>query len=103
YSILTLHDALPILFTSTYPVLFDSIYVIGGRMENQEKFNQNIMHFVNEAYKHYKPIGISTIGMSYLKTSDNNNLAGVIFAANNPNFGMDFVSAIAQQRFWNRR
>ncbi|HLR40631.1 MAG TPA: catalase, partial [Virgibacillus sp.] len=91
------------IFTSTYPVLFDSIYVIGGRMENQEKFNQNIMHFVNEAYKHYKPIGISTTGMSYLKTSDNNNLAGVIFAANNPNFGMDFVSAIAQQRFWNRR
>ncbi|WP_106496524.1 catalase [Lentibacillus sp. Marseille-P4043] len=89
-------------FVSTYPVLYDSIYVVGGRAENQAKFNQHIMHFVNEQYKHYKPIGVATTAQSYIKGSEDNNLAGVVFAENNPNFGKDFVTAVAQQRFWDR-
>src|SRR5699024_6438675 len=52
-------------FTSTYPVLFDSFYVVGGRTENQEKFNQDVMHYINEAYKHYKPIGVATTASTY--------------------------------------
>ncbi|TRM12595.1 catalase [Lentibacillus cibarius] len=91
------------IFTSTYPVLFDSLYVVGGRSEGEAKFEQNIMHFVNEAYRHYKPIGVATTGQRYIQASKDNNLAGVVFAANNPNFGDDFVSAIAQQRFWHRK
>lgn len=91
------------IFTSTYPVLFDSIYVVGGNTKNQEKFNQSVMHFINEQYKHYKPIGIATTAQSYIQPSDKNNLDGVVFASNNPNFGNDFVEAIAKQRFWNRK
>ncbi|MFA1822661.1 catalase [Virgibacillus oceani] len=89
-------------FTTKYPVLYDSLYVVGGKAKNQGKFNREIMNFMNEAYQHYKPIGIATTAQNYIKTSDKNNLAGVIFATNNPNFGSDFVSAIAKQRFWNR-
>ncbi|CAM3180098.1 catalase [Filibacter tadaridae] len=91
------------IFVSTYPVLYDSIYVVGGSTENQKKFNQDIMTFINEAYKHYKPIGIATTAQSYIQVSENNNLAGVVFAASNPDFAKEFVSAIAQQRFWNRK
>ncbi|MBU8791614.1 catalase [Oceanobacillus caeni] len=91
------------IFTSTYPVLFDSIYVVGGNTKNQEKFNQSVMHFINEQYKHYKPIGIATTAQSYIQPSDKNNLDEVVFASNNPNFGNDFVEAIAKQRFWNRK
>lgn len=90
-------------FVSIYPVLYDSQYVVGGNTENEAKFHQDIMSFVNEAYKHYKPIGVATTGQSYIQTSDMNNLAGVVFAADNPDFGKEFVSAIAQQRFWNRK
>ena len=60
------------------------------------------MEFYREAYKHYKPIGIATTGQCYVEALENNNFTGVIFATNNPNFGNEFVSAIAQQRFWNR-
>nr|WP_240033850.1 hypothetical protein [Oceanobacillus profundus] len=38
-----------------------------------------------------------------MHASENNILAGVVFAANNTDFGEDFVSAIAQQRFWDRK
>ncbi|RKQ37297.1 catalase [Oceanobacillus halophilus] len=90
-------------FLTKYPVLYDSIYVVGGSAKNQDKFNADIMNFIHEQYKHYKPIGVATTGQSYIQTSNKNNLAGVVFAANNPNFGEDFVSAIAKQRFWDRK
>ncbi|UJL47699.1 catalase [Virgibacillus sp. NKC19-16] len=89
-------------FTGTYPVLYDSLYVVGGGSENEAKFHQGVMNFLNEAYKHYKPIGIASTGQSYMHASKSNNLAGVVFAANNPDFEKDFVSAIAKQRFWDR-
>lgn len=89
-------------FLTSHPFLYDSLYVVGGRSNNQSRFQQDMLFFVNEAYKHYKPIGVATTGHPYLKTSKNNNLDGVVFAANNPNFSNDFVRAIAQQRFWDR-
>lgn len=90
-------------FITMSPYLLDALYVVGGKTQNQANFNQQVAYFVNVAYRHYKPIGVATMGESYIQTSKTNNLAGVIFAANNPNFGKDFVSAIAQQRFWNRQ
>ena len=90
------------IFTSTYSVLYDSFYVVGGDVENQASFNRNIMEYVGDAYKHYKPIGVATSGQPYIHTSKGNNLAGVIFANNNPQFASEFVKAVAKQRFWNR-
>ncbi|SHG77919.1 catalase [Ornithinibacillus halophilus] len=90
-------------FKTKYPVLYDSIYVVGGRAENEAIFNSGVLDFINEQYKHYKPIGIASTATSYIKASQNNNLAGVVFANNNPNFGKDYLSAIAKQRFWDRK
>ncbi|NLJ78442.1 MAG: catalase [Tissierellia bacterium] len=89
-------------FKTKYSVLYDSLYIVGGNAENQRKFQQDITCFYIETYKHLKPIGIATTGQPYIKVSENNNLEGVIFAANNPNFGNEFVCAIAKQRFWDR-
>ncbi|MFD1360922.1 catalase [Lentibacillus salinarum] len=89
-------------FKTTYPVLYDALYVVGGKADNEAKFAQNIMDFVNMAYKHYKPIGVATTGQPFIQTTPHNNLAGVVFAANCPDFGNDFIAAIAQQRFWDR-
>lgn len=89
-------------FVGTYPVLYDSVYAVGGSSEYEAKLRQNITNFIAHAYKHYKPIGVATTATSYIPTTEANNLAGVVFAANNPNFGKDFVEAVAQQRFWNR-
>ncbi|GAA0428241.1 catalase [Lentibacillus halophilus] len=90
-------------FITTYPVLYDALYVVGGSPEHEAKFKQDVMDFLDEAYKHYKPIGIATTATNYIQTSDTNNLEGVVFAVNNPDFGKDFISAIAQQRFWKRQ
>ncbi|WP_163971839.1 catalase [Oceanobacillus halotolerans] len=90
-------------FLTTSPYLFDSLYVVGGSSKNQAKFKQDMMNFVQNAYTHYKPIGVASTGQSFIQTSEENNLAGVVFAANNSNFEKDFVSAIGKQRFWNRK
>jgi len=90
-------------FMTTSPYLVDALYVVGGSANNQSQFNQNMMDFVSNAYKHFKPIGLASTGGSYLITSDKNNLAGVVTAQHNNSFGEDFVNAIAQQRFWNRK
>lgn len=90
-------------FKTKYPVLYDSIYVVGGRTENQKQFNQNIMEFIYETYKYYKPIGLATTGECYMNKSNNNNLEGIVFARNNPKFIGEFISAIAKKRFWNRK
>lgn len=89
-------------FVSTHNVLYDALYIVGGRTLNQAAFDIHVANFISGAYKHYKPIGVATHAQSYIQASENNNLAGVVFAVNNPNFGEEFVSAIATRRFWNR-
>jgi len=89
-------------FLTSSPYLVDSIYVVGGTTQYPAKFMQDVSDFVREAYRHFKPIGIASTGQSYIQTSKNNNLAGVVFAANSPNFEKEFITAIAEQRFWNR-
>src|SRR5699024_3419002 len=60
-------------YVSTYAVLYDSLYVVGGRGDAYAKLHQDIMHFVNSAYKHYKPIGVATTGENYIQISEKNN------------------------------
>lgn len=89
-------------FLTLSPYLVDSLYVVGGSHRNQAKFNYEVTYYTQVAYKHYKPIGVASTGQSFMQTTEENNLAGVVFAKSNPNFAKDFVTAIAQQRFWDR-
>ncbi|WP_272509033.1 catalase [Psychrobacillus psychrodurans] len=89
-------------FLTTAPVLFDSLYVVGGTANNQAKLNSDIAYFIDEAYKHYKPIGIATSGVPFFNASNAKAGPGIEFALSNPEFGKAFVNIIAQQRFWNR-
>lgn len=90
-------------FLSTYEVLYDSLYIVGGTVEQEVSFNEDIMGFLVHAYKHYKPIGVATTGTHYFAKEDINKLPGVIFANDSSNFAKAYVEAIAQQRFWNRK
>lgn len=54
------------------------------------------------AYKLYKPLGIASTGQAMIAPTGLENSEGVVIATNNPNFKQDFVTAIAQSRFWNR-
>lgn len=87
-------------FLTTSPYLLDSLYVVGGSSKNEAKFHQDVMYFTKVAYKHYKPIGVASTTQSQFQVEV---ALGVMFAENNPNFGEEFVSAIGQLRFWNRK
>lgn len=90
-------------FITAHPALFDSLYVVGGKAKDQVMFDEEVKKFVNDAYIHYKPIGIAARAKNYLTDTENNNLSGVIFEEDNSNFTDDFVEAVTTQRFWNRK
>src|SRR5699024_2912662 len=46
-------------FTSS-PYLLDSLYVVGGDSDHEDKFIQDISYYINVAYTHYKPIGVAS-------------------------------------------
>lgn len=86
-------------FLTKHPVLYDSLYVVGGTAADQSKFEADMKEFITMTYKHYKPIGVAAGAEKHIRED---NLEGVVFAENNDNFAQDFVTAISKHRFWNR-
>ena len=86
-------DGLNVIVNETFltmdPVLFDSLYVVGGTAENQAKFNSNIQYFINESFKHYKPIGFASTGVPFFDLSNAKVGPGIVFATDNPDFDND--------------
>lgn len=87
-------------YITTYPVLYDSLYIVGGSTQYGAEFDREIQEFVNAAYRFYKPIGVATTARQFIP--DYGNLAGVISASESGNFPDEFVTAVAQIRFWER-
>ena len=90
-------------FLQTAPVLFDALYVVGGKSANPAKFQSDIVYFIDEAFKHFKPIGVAESGMPFFEASDVKVGPGIVLATAEPNFSNSFVKAIANQRFWDRK
>ncbi|WP_274309963.1 catalase [Solibacillus daqui] len=89
-------------YLTTDSVLFDALYVVGVSADNQAKFNQDLLININQAFRHYKPIGVARTGMQFLKESNVKIGPGIVVQTGNADFGEKFVEAIAMQRFWNR-
>jgi catalase len=105
-------------YVTTGSIMFDAVYVPGGNQNVEALKKQgDAVHFVNEAFKHCKPIGATSEGVDLLKTSDigevnfesaDQNVVsnqGVVTATNQNNltaFIEQFKTAIAQHRHWNR-
>ncbi len=90
-------------FKTKHPVLYDALYIVGGEAKDQEKFNQYLMEFYYDTYKFFKPIGITQNGKKYLEISKGENPLGVVYAASATDFPEEFVEAVAQKRFWDRK
>ena len=106
------------IFIMSGSIMFDAILIPGGKESADAlKENGDAVHFVREAYKHYKPIAALGEGVSFLEvcrlpgvnlpdsgqdgiTNENGIIAG------NPGnldlFNKEFIQAIAQHRHWNR-
>ena len=106
-------------FITTASVLFDAVYVPGGQKHFETLKKQgDALHFINEAFRHCKPVAAASEGVEFLKGSDIPTIStadansrdvqenlGVVTAGSQSDlqaFAKKFIEAIAQHRHWNR-
>jgi len=96
-------------------VLFDAVYVAGGKDSVAAiKAEANAIHFLNESFKHCKAIAADSDALEVLEetyfgrkvktgsTSDQGLDDGLIISDNADTLADQFITAIAQHRFWDR-
>jgi catalase len=98
-------------FQSTSSALFDAVYVAGGAGSVAKlKQDADAVRFVNEAYRHCKPIAAVAEGEELLQaaaypgTTDIIGAEGVVVgkAGQADQLAAQFLQAIAKHRFWGR-
>lgn len=89
-------------FLTVHSVLYDGLFVVGGEADNQKKFENDIVDFINEAFRHYKPIGIAKTGRQIFASSKAEIEPGIVVADESMDFNENFIAAIAAHRHWNR-
>lgn len=90
-------------FLTVHPTLYDALYVVGGEADNMKKFTMDIVDFINEAYKHYKTIGVASTGKVFFEASDAEVGPGIIMYEGSDAFPEAFIHAVAAHRHWNRK
>jgi catalase len=104
--------ALKTLFNSS-SVFYDAVYVPGGTHIKFLSAKTDAVNFLNEAYKHGKPIGFDAGAdplisqTSFAATAGNakenaNANAGVVLNSGRKNFNEAFIEAMRMGRFWER-
>ena len=114
------------IYVNSGSIMYDAVYVTGGRQNVDTLMTQgDAVHFVNEAFKHCKPIGATNEGVDLLAVSQIKgvtlagpetiaqlfNELGVVTLRNAADMGnvgqagyfsQEFINAIAQHRHWGR-
>jgi len=95
---------------TTVSVMYDAVYVPGGPGSIATlKANGDALHFVEETYRHYKPLAATSQGAGLLTAAlagtvpDVTREPGVLSGTSADTIGAAFVGALTQHRFWNRR
>ncbi|MBB4826111.1 catalase [Sporosarcina luteola] len=89
-------------FLTAHSTVYDAVYVAGGTAENRKKFQLDMIDFINEAYRHYKPIGIAKTGLDYFEASLAEEGPGVVLPIQIEGNPAAFIEAVAAHRHWNR-
>ncbi|QTD42647.1 catalase [Sporosarcina sp. Te-1] len=89
-------------FLTAHSTLYDAVYVAGGTAENRKKFQLDMTDFINEAYRHYKPIGIGKTGLDYFEASLAEEGPGIVLPSHIEAMPEAFIEAVAAHRHWNR-
>ena len=107
-------------FLTVASVIYDAVFIPGGQQSIEALMRQgDAIHFVNEAFKHCKPIAATDAGVDMLLVADMRDVAvasakskgklcvehGVVTSRNAS--AMDasiqhFIEAISQHRHWGR-
>lgn len=96
------------LFSTTVSVSYDAVLVPGGAASVATlRGSGDVRHFLEETYRHYKPIATTGAGQDVLTAALGQAVPTVasqpgIIAGSAAAVGSAFVSAIAQHRFWTR-
>lgn len=92
-------------FQTADSVLFDAVYVAGGQESvDTLKASKEPIYFVDEAYNHFKAIGVGKEGAEILTKAGIGSIepAGGIVAVSEKNGVAAFIEAIAKHRHWTR-
>ncbi|RUT72421.1 catalase [Flavobacterium cupreum] len=96
-------------FLTASSVLFDAVYIPHGLGLAALAENDDVMEFLNDAYKHCKVIGADGEATALLSAAPfaskiTNDDAGLILSGEiaAEAFALDFIAAMAQHRFWER-
>ena len=102
-------------FLTTASVLYDAIYVPGGTISVAALAAEpDAIQFLNEAFKHCKPIGAAKDAVELLNETNFSRklpttfteaevmLSGIIIGDGDADMAGIFIKAIAQHRFWDR-
>lgn len=89
-------------FLTVGSVLFDTVYMVKGSSEDK-MFNKDASYFIDEAFKHYKPIGATHEGMKWLEVNNSASQPGVVMGDDMEGFVKEFVNAISVHRHWDRQ
>lgn len=71
-------------------------------MGNSKKFENDVVDSINEAFRHYKLIGITTTGKQLFASSKAVAGPGIIVAGEAKDFNEDYIAAVSAHRHWNR-
>ena len=105
------NGAIPIDFSflTTSSVLFDAIYVPDGSELNSLVENDDVIEFLNEAYRHCKVIGADGQASKLLMAATfapkmSNGDGGLVLSTKtaSPDFAKKFIVAMSKHRFWER-
>lgn len=104
-------------FLTAGSVLYDAVFIPGGEKSVQTFLaNGDAIHFINETFKHCKPIAAAVEGVNLLLATDIKGLKlaeksaglteehGVVTSRNNNNDELNnaFIKAIEKHRHWSR-
>lgn len=109
-------------YVTTGSIMFDAVFIPGGQKSiDSLKTHGAALHFINEAFKHCKPIGATGEGVDLLMESEIRGIdfgdpgstgggkvkseKGVVTVrkpSNIDDFSGKFMQAIAEHRHWNR-
>ncbi|WP_426091405.1 catalase [Flavobacterium sp. DSR3-2] len=90
-------------------VLFDAVYIPGGKNMGFLSSRPEVIEFINEAFKHCKVIGANDSAI-FTETNvksvlnGDENAEGIVLNANKEDgdFTKSFIAAMGEHRFWNR-
>ncbi|EZH65867.1 catalase [Bacillaceae bacterium JMAK1] len=88
-------------FLTGSPLLYDGLYVVGGS-DPSRYFMRKTRNFVRDTYNHFKPIGATEEGTAIIEQMNITSKPGVIVEREASTFANEFVTAMAEMRFYSR-